>query len=149
MKKSVAIASAVACLMIGTVALRAASQSVTVEDAVSTERILDLMAPGQEKVAIPEGRPVILAETQFRPVRHDHDGDWGGGGGGGVNYVRCESIDYARRECYVGNRGVYSIDVYQQHSRAACTRANTWGYDGNSIWVSNGCRATFAVRSFN
>lgn len=37
------------------------------------------------------------------------------------------------------------VQLVRQISASACTYNSTWGYDANSIWVSRGCRAEFAL----
>ncbi len=35
--------------------------------------------------------------------------------------------------------------LYQQYSYAPCVYGFTWGFDARSVWVYNGCQATFDV----
>jgi ribosomal protein L37AE/L43A len=57
--------------------------------------------------------------------------------------MRCESQDGGRKQCPVDtSRGVGLIE---QLSGADCVLNRTWGYDRTGIWVTNGCRAEFAV----
>jgi hypothetical protein len=57
--------------------------------------------------------------------------------------VTCESKDGDRTLCEVKTgRGV---GLVRQLSEANCVLNRTWGYDASSIWVSEGCRAEFAV----
>ncbi len=57
--------------------------------------------------------------------------------------VTCESLDGGHKQCAVDtSRGVGLI---RQTSDADCVLNRTWGYDRNGIWVTNGCRAEFAV----
>jgi len=57
--------------------------------------------------------------------------------------MSCESLDGGRKVCPVDtSRGVGLI---RQVSGADCVLNQTWGYDRNGIWVTNGCRAEFAV----
>jgi len=58
------------------------------------------------------------------------------------NIMVCESYNYQRNYCraFLGGRDVFLIN---QLSNASCL--NSWGYDRNGIWVSNGCRAEFAI----
>jgi hypothetical protein len=57
--------------------------------------------------------------------------------------ISCESLDGGRKQCPVDTtRGVGLI---QQLSDADCVLNRSWGYDRNGIWVTNGCRAEFAV----
>lgn len=60
------------------------------------------------------------------------------------NYtVTCESNSGQTRNCPLYSGGTPHLQT--QLSRAGCYEGQTWGHDGNSIWVSNGCRATFTV----
>lgn len=141
MKKSLAIASTVACLAIGTLVLHA-SEQFGLENAGSVAQILEEPS-GKDNIATPEARPVDRLSHDHHDRDHGHDD-------GEALYVECASDDYNRRECYVGtDRPIDYVEVYSQYSRAACTRGTTWGFDGHSIWVSNGCRARFVVRTFN
>jgi hypothetical protein len=61
-----------------------------------------------------------------------------------VRWVRCESRDYRQSVCEARrNRGV---ELVRQVSRSACIEGDTWGYDRNRIWVTEGCAADFEVR---
>lgn len=140
MNKRLAVWGAAACLWAGAGALQASDQ-VGMEDAGSARRILDLI--GGRKAGTIEAPPVRVAEQgdRVRAQEHGHDED--------MLYVSCQSLNYARRECYVGtDRPIDYVTVYRQHSRAACTRGDTWGFDQHHIWVSNGCQAEFAIRTF-
>ena len=73
-----------------------------------------------------------------------------GTGGGGYNgdgaygrTVRCESTDNRRRQCAVGVRR--DVRMNRQLSKVPCIEGRNWGWDRNGIWVTNGCRAEFAV----
>ncbi len=54
----------------------------------------------------------------------------------------CESIHFRRQECPADTRG--GIRLLQQTS-GICTRGVTWGASPRAVWVTNGCRAIFAV----
>lgn len=57
--------------------------------------------------------------------------------------ITCESLDGGHKPCPVDtSRGV---GLLRQLSDADCVLNRTWGYDRNGIWVTNGCRADFAV----
>lgn len=58
------------------------------------------------------------------------------------NIIACSSYDYRRQYCqaYLDGRDVFLLN---QISGSSCI--NNWGYDRNGIWVTNGCRAEFAV----
>jgi hypothetical protein len=57
--------------------------------------------------------------------------------------IRCESDDGRWRACPADTRG--GVWLSRQLSRAGCWEGDTWGYDRNRIWVTNGCRAEFRV----
>lgn len=57
--------------------------------------------------------------------------------------VRCESDDGRWKACRVDTHG--GVTLTRQLSRAGCWQGDTWGYDRNRIWVTNGCRAEFRV----
>lgn len=57
--------------------------------------------------------------------------------------VTCESLDGGHKPCPVDtSRGV---GLLKQISDADCVLNKTWGYNREGIWVTNGCRADFAV----
>ncbi|HYG04892.1 MAG TPA: DUF3011 domain-containing protein [Stenotrophomonas sp.] len=80
------------------------------------------------------------------------EGRGGGGGGGGgwghgdPNYqITCSSDDQRRRYCnWDRSRG--RPVIVQQLSRTRCDEGRTWGFQGNQIWVDDGCRARFGAR---
>jgi hypothetical protein len=37
------------------------------------------------------------------------------------------------------------VVLVHQKAEGSCTLERTWGYDARGVWVSGGCRATFAV----
>jgi hypothetical protein len=57
--------------------------------------------------------------------------------------VRCEAQSRETVRCKADTRG--GVVLQRQLSRAGCWYDETWGYDARGIWVSNGCRADFAV----
>lgn len=66
------------------------------------------------------------------------------GNGGYGQTIRCESNDNRNRRCAVDTRG--GVQLVRQLSRATCMQGRNWGYDRSGIWVSQGCRAEFALR---
>src|SRR5438105_4933088 len=42
-----------------------------------------------------------------------------------------------------------TVTLQRQTSNAACTQNQTWGFDDEGIWVSNGCGGVFAVSPSN
>jgi Protein of unknown function (DUF3011) len=61
----------------------------------------------------------------------------------GDSLVRCESSARETVRCKADTRG--GVTLQRQLSRAGCWYDETWGYDSKGIWVSNGCRADFAL----
>lgn len=93
------------------------------------------------------GNMIVREVMMVVSARRDHGG--GGGGGGGpevIRSVRCESWEYRYASCYVGP-GITRVQIEQIHSNnnADCRQGSGWGHNNDSIWVSNGCRATFRV----
>lgn len=82
---------------------------------------------------------VVIAERNF-------GGGGGGGGGGTIEQVRCESIRNSPNRCQVRGQ-IQAIRLLQQHSMQACTLGQTFGAQGSVVWVTNGCRGTFEVRT--
>jgi len=58
--------------------------------------------------------------------------------------VRCESVDGRRVFCRVDNGG--DVRIRRQLSSRPCIEGRNWDSNTRGIWVSNGCRADFAVR---
>jgi hypothetical protein len=56
---------------------------------------------------------------------------------------RCESTDNRTRHCNADTR--YGVQIVRQLSRSACIEGRSWGMTRDSVWVSRGCRAEFAV----
>ena len=57
--------------------------------------------------------------------------------------LRCDSAPGAYNYCRADTSAGVTLNV--QHSRYGCYQNDTWGYDRNGIWVSNGCSATFQI----
>ena len=57
--------------------------------------------------------------------------------------VVCESENNGRSTCKTDTSG--GVAVMRQLSRNACVRGRSWGFDGDSIWVDEGCRAEFVI----
>jgi hypothetical protein len=77
-------------------------------------------------------------------------GGWSGGGannGQGWSQAQtlyCGSDDRRHRRCNVTIRR--DARMTRQVSKASCLEGQSWGWDRDGVWVSNGCRAEFAVR---
>ncbi len=59
-----------------------------------------------------------------------------------AHQVVCESHQFRRAECPVDTRGGVRL---LQPTGGMCIRGQTWGYTRRGLWVTNGCRAIFAV----
>lgn len=59
--------------------------------------------------------------------------------------VRCDSNDKRPRHCPADTKG--GVRLFRQLSRSACVEGRSWGVDANGIWVEDGCRAEFEVRT--
>ena len=55
----------------------------------------------------------------------------------------CESRDYQQAFCPAGPR-IARAWIVDQRSQAPCINGQTWGFQGNGIWVNAGCSAVFA-----
>lgn len=62
-----------------------------------------------------------------------------------TSVVVCESVNNRRNHCPADTR--YGVDLVRQLSDSSCIRNRTWGEDARGIWVTEGCRAEFAVRT--
>lgn len=68
----------------------------------------------------------------------------GPGNGQYLGSVICRSEGGLQQVCpaaVAGNR----VEIARRISKKPCVQGQTWGYDRRSIWVSNGCRAEFAI----
>ena len=68
---------------------------------------------------------------------------YNGYGGDPRRVFSCESRNDRRNYCDIPARG--HVEVYRQRSAKPCTYGRSWGVNGNSVWVGDGCRAEFAV----
>ena len=95
---------------------------------------------------------------QGRTWGYQQDGIWVSGGcsglfaveGGGpppgpppINRVACESREYQQSFCPV-SPFIARAWVVDQRSQAPCVQGQTWGFQRNGIWVTQGCSAVFA-----
>ncbi|QWP79434.1 DUF3011 domain-containing protein [Lysobacter sp. K5869] len=62
-------------------------------------------------------------------------------GYGDSGTIRCESDNGRYRRCNADTRG--GVRLSRQLSSSSCIQGRSWGYDRNSVWVSEGCRAEF------
>jgi len=64
-------------------------------------------------------------------------------GGNPRRTFRCESTSQRFVYCSLPVRG--HVEVFKQLSSSSCIQGRSWGTENNRVWVSNGCRAEFAV----
>jgi hypothetical protein len=62
-----------------------------------------------------------------------------------VNRVTCESRNYQDAFCPVRPM-ISRAWLDEQRSQSTCIQGETWGFQGNGIWVSNGCSGVFAYQ---
>lgn len=70
----------------------------------------------------------------------NNGGGWGGGGG---QEISCESNNNRQNRCNMSVRR--DVRLLRQSSGSPCIEGQTWGWDRNGVWVSNGCRGRFQV----
>lgn len=71
----------------------------------------------------------------------------------GFDYsLACESNGRSRAVCMLPSHGANGfpvvavrVDLVRQMSRTNCVEKLNWGYNGKSVWVEGGCRASFYV----
>lgn len=80
-----------------------------------------------------------------RPGRRDDDRIYGGSAQGSSYTVICSSVDGRRNYCSWDSRAG-APRLVERLSRSGCIQGQDWGYDGNRIWVDDGCRARFGYR---
>lgn len=56
--------------------------------------------------------------------------------------IRCESEGGRYEYCRTGSS---YVRLERQLSRTPCVEYDTWGIEGDGVWVRDGCRATFVV----
>jgi hypothetical protein len=61
------------------------------------------------------------------------------------NFIKCESNNGRRNYC--GNYDPDQVRFERQISGSPCVQGRSWGVDRRGLWVDNGCRAFFRVRS--
>ena len=69
----------------------------------------------------------------------------GPGGGGNTSTLRCESTDGRLRTC--GSNVVGRAELVRQLSDRRCFENVNFGVRNGSLWVNNGCRGEFRVRT--
>src|SRR6476661_3366619 len=56
--------------------------------------------------------------------------------------VACESFSRDQRVCSMDTSG--GVRLVRAYSETPCVQGQTWGVARGGVWVSGGCRATFA-----
>ena len=86
----------------------------------------------------------VIASQRDKDRDHDRE-DWGDDSYGGEprSVFRCESRDNRYSYCRVPVRG--HVEIYRQQSSSPCQYGRSWGQERDRVWVSEGCRADFAV----
>ncbi|PHR59287.1 MAG: hypothetical protein COA43_09105 [Robiginitomaculum sp.] len=64
--------------------------------------------------------------------------------------LNCSSKDFQKSYCSV-RKEINSVRLHKYISKADCNYGQSWGYEAQKIWVTDGCRAKFHVKfgSFN
>ena len=60
--------------------------------------------------------------------------------------ISCSSDDGHRHYCPADTRG--GVRLLKQRSDSPCNQGYSWGFDRGGVWVDRGCRADFAVDSY-
>jgi len=74
-------------------------------------------------------------------------GGYAGGTAAGSS-VTCESNDGNRKYCGMVDAR-QRVSMQRQISGSSCVQDQTWGVDGQGLWVDKGCRATFTIGAYN
>lgn len=62
--------------------------------------------------------------------------------------VSCHSSDHRFQRCNVQISAKDSVHLISRDSRSPCEFGRDWGQDRGSLWVDNGCRATFRIERY-
>jgi len=60
--------------------------------------------------------------------------------------ISCSSDNGHRHYCPADTRG--GVRLLRQRSGSACDQGKSWGFDRGGVWVDHGCRADFAIDSY-
>ena len=60
--------------------------------------------------------------------------------------ISCSSDNGQRHYCPADTRG--GVRLLTQRSGSVCSQGRSWGFDRGGIWVDHGCRADFALDSY-
>ena len=80
-----------------------------------------------------------------RDPRGDRDRDGDGDDSRNQDSITCESNNGRRNYC--GSYDYRQVRLDKQISGSPCVSGQSWGVDGRGLWVDNGCRAIFSVRT--
>lgn len=80
----------------------------------------------------------LLLMSGVVDARHDWDDEYDY-----EEVFSCESHNHDQEYCDVGGHG--GVVLVNQLSRSPCIEGQTWGQDRRGVWVSDGCRAEFAL----
>ena len=72
-----------------------------------------------------------------------NNNNWNNNWNGAI--IRCESRNNRRETCRADTRG--GVRLVRQLSSQQCREGRTWGTRSNEVWVDNGCRGDFQLRS--
>lgn len=64
-------------------------------------------------------------------------------GGGYARRLQCESRNYGYQRCDAPTQN--RVTLVRQLGGGQCIQNRTWGFDQGAVWVTQGCRAEFAV----
>jgi hypothetical protein len=62
--------------------------------------------------------------------------------------ILCESRNYQQQYCPAG-RQITNAWLINQQSSAPCIQGQTWGYQNNDLWVTQGCAGEFGVQGYS
>ncbi len=103
---------------------------------------------GRGGVWVNHGCRAEFVSDRGRPSRpghgNGHGNGYGNGWGSSAQVVDCDSNDRRQRRCNMTIRS--DARLLRQKSGSACIEGQSWGWDRNGLWVSNGCRGQFQVR---
>jgi hypothetical protein len=114
------------------------SSSSSKDDAVAAALVIGLAA-----AAVAADKHNDHRDNNYNYNNYNNYGNNYGYGGNPRSTFRCESKDNRFTYCNIPYRG--HVEIYKQQSSSPCTYGRSWGSENNRIWVSNGCRADFAV----
>ena len=58
---------------------------------------------------------------------------------------RCDSNDGEQHHCKLLNANKMKVKLKMDHS-GLCSKGQTWGVDGEGVWVDMDCKATFSYK---